>query len=60
MYYFTNESLEAIITGLEPNSEDNVLTICGSGDQAFALLEFGCQVIAIDENPQQICYAKKI
>ena len=59
MYYFTNESLEAIITGLEPNSEDTILTVCGSGDQSFALLEFDCQVVAIDENPQQINYAKK-
>ena len=54
MYQSTNESLPAIITGLAPTSEDTILAIGGSGDQAFALLEFAEEVRVVDKAPEQI------
>ncbi len=59
MYYATNESLDAIVKGLDLQPTDEVLAICGSGDQAFAMLEHVDKVIAIDYDPAQIKYAKK-
>jgi hypothetical protein len=52
----TNESLEAIVSGLNPQSEDFVLSICGAGDQAFALLERAGEITIVDEIPWQIKY----
>ncbi len=60
LYYpCTNETLEGVIYGLNLNSEDNVLTIAGSGDQAFAILEYARRVTAIDHNLAQITYMKE-
>lgn len=57
-YDFTNESLSAIIAGLDPQPEDTIVAIAGSGDQAFALLESGARVIAVDHNSKQIDFIK--
>ena len=56
----TNESLWAIEKGLDIRPNSRVLTICGSGDQPFALLLAGSQrVLALDTNPRQIDYVRK-
>lgn len=52
----TNESLEAITSGLNLNSENSVLAICGSGDQAFAILEKTNRVYVVDMREKQIEY----
>lgn len=57
-YSATNEVLEAIVNGLDLKPEDNVLAIAGSGDQAFAMLEYGCKVTAIDIKLDQIKFVK--
>ncbi len=53
-YRLTNESLEAIVAGLNPQHTDKILAIGGSGDQALALAEFADSVIVADINPAQI------
>lgn len=55
----TNESLSAIIKGLKPKPSDHILAIAGSGDQAFALLEYGCRVTAIDFSEEQIRFISR-
>ncbi|MFH1064896.1 MAG: hypothetical protein V1734_00105 [Nanoarchaeota archaeon] len=52
-YIATNESLDSIIVGMMLDRRDKVLAILGSGDQAFAMLEYGCSVIAVDCNAKQ-------
>ena len=59
-FTFCNESLPSIITGLDPQKEDVILVIGGSGDQALALLEFGCKVYVIDRNSSQVNYIKNV
>ena len=58
-YACTNESLPSIIEGMEPRETDRILAICGSGDQAFALLESGAHVVAIDNDVHQVEFAQK-
>jgi hypothetical protein len=55
----TNESLKAVITGLNVSPKDEILSICGSGDQAFAMLEKAKRVVVVDRNPCQINYFKR-
>ena len=57
-YSVSNENLQAIISGLELNSEDSVLAVAGSGDQAFAILEYVKNVMAVDINPSQVSFMK--
>lgn len=61
IYQCTNESLKAIIAGLDVSPEDNLLVVGGSGDQAFALLEFAGKgkVTAVDNAPQQIDFIRQ-
>jgi len=54
----TNESLAAIVNGLDVNETDDILAICGSGDQAFALLEKAHSVTAVDIYKNQVDYAR--
>lgn len=58
-YIFTNETLEAIIAGLNIRPSDCVLAVAGSGDQAFALLESGCRITAIDNISAQIRFVQR-
>ncbi len=58
MYSITNEHLEAAIQGLDLQSNDSVLAIAGSGDQAFAMLEYVRQVLVVDNSPPQINLVK--
>ena len=53
-FKYTNESLEAIIAGLDLKEDDRVLSIAGSGDQAFAILEFAESVHAVDISKHQV------
>lgn len=55
----TNESLKSIIEGLQINPQDYVLSICASGDQAFAMLEKGTKVLAVDKDQNYLKYARK-
>ena len=54
----TNESLDAIINGMNLNSKDIVLSICGSGDIPFAIAPLVKKVIAVDGSLNQINYAR--
>jgi len=58
-YTHTNESLDAIIAGLAINTGDIILAVGGSGDQAFAMLEYAKSVIVVDKNKHQIDYIAK-
>ena len=58
-YSHTNESLDAIVKGMNVNETDDIIAVCGSGDQAFALLEYAGSVLAVDSDRQQIEYAQK-
>ena len=53
-YLVTNETLDAIMTGLEVNPEDDILSLCASGDQAFAFLEVAKHVRVIDMEQRNI------
>lgn len=53
-YSCTNEDLRRIVLGLDFSPEDSVLAVAGSGDQAFAFLEFARHVKAVDIVPEQI------
>lgn len=59
IYRNTNESLSAIVKGVNPQKEDFILAVGGSGDQAFALLESGAHVDVVDTNPNQIRYIQE-
>jgi len=58
-YTSTNESLDSVVQGLDVNSEDRILAVGGSGDQAFALLEKAGSVTVVDRNPAQIWYVRQ-
>lgn len=58
-YLYTNESLEAIVKSMQLTRKDNVLAVCGSGDQAFAMLEYAKRIVAMDHGPEQVDYAQK-
>lgn len=59
MYKNTNEYLPAIVAGLDLRADDKFYGICGSGDQAFAALEFVKKVVAVDKDENQIIYAEE-
>lgn len=59
VFPYTNESLDAIIAGLDVKKGDNILAVLGSGDQPFAMIAEGARVVAIDTSHLQIDYAKR-
>ncbi len=59
VYRATNESLKAIVKGLDVSPVDSILAVGGSGDQAFALLEFAGKVTAVDNAPEQIDFMRQ-
>src|SRR3989344_2103041 len=59
LYEATNEWLPSIVRLLEPQENDCIAAVCGSGDQAFALLESGAKVVTIDREWHQIEYARR-
>ncbi len=56
IYTATSEDLLTIVRGLKPQSEDCILALCASGDQAVALALEGARVIAVDTNVEQLRY----
>ncbi|MBI2582632.1 hypothetical protein HYV87_05915 [Candidatus Woesearchaeota archaeon] len=58
-YTHTNENLRAIIRGLDLTLEDSVIAVGGSGDQAFAMLEFAGKVKVFDTSLEQLEYIKE-
>lgn len=59
VFPFTDESLTAIMVGLEPTYKDYVLSIGGCGDQAFAILEKAGGVVVCDINEAQLELVRK-
>jgi len=59
LFRFTNESLAGIITGMDISPGDKVLAIGGSGDQAFAILEFAKKVVAVDKSKDQVDFIRQ-
>ncbi|MFH1333256.1 MAG: hypothetical protein ABIH53_03405 [archaeon] len=59
VYSSTNESLDAVITGLEPDKTDRILAVGGSGDQTFAMIEYGAKVVCVDNDTTQISYIQE-
>lgn len=59
IFPFTVEKMAAIVEGLQPKKGEDILAICGCGDQAFALLEKGAKVTVVDVNPSQIELLKR-
>ncbi len=58
-YSVTNESLLAIMGGLQLTQGDDVLAIAGSGDQGFAMLELANKVVLIDDCEKQIEWVRR-
>ncbi len=58
-YSHTNESLRAIIEGLDINLDDAILAIGSSGDQAFALLDGSKSVRVAELRGNQVDYIRK-
>jgi hypothetical protein len=62
-YLYTNENLEAITRTLDINPDDRVISICGSGAQPLAFLQYlngNGEILAIDYNKHQIKLARQI
>ena len=59
VYEISNESLQAVVTGLDVQPSDGVLAVAGSGDQAFALLETAERVIVADISLMQLEIMKR-
>ncbi len=59
LYLFTNESLSAIVEGMRPEPNSNILAIAGCGDQCFALLESGAFVTATDALDAQLAFMRE-
>jgi len=54
-----NETLGAIVYGLDVNKNDVVLSVVGNGDQPLVLLEKASRVIAIDNDPAALRLLEK-
>jgi hypothetical protein len=55
-YPKTNENISSIVSGLDIQPHDKIVAIGGSGDQAFAILEYVGHVLAVDEDCLQVDY----
>ena len=55
----TNESIDAVLAGLNPNKEDRILSVCGTGCIPLALLAYAGSVDAVDINQKQLDYVQK-
>jgi S-adenosylmethionine:diacylglycerol 3-amino-3-carboxypropyl transferase len=56
---YSNESIEAVVAGMDVQRGDRILAICGCGDQPLALLENAHKVIGVDFNPAQVELVRK-
>lgn len=59
VHFWTSENLASIVAGLDLKESDKVLAICGSGDQALAILEYAGKVEARDRNRSQLDFVKR-
>lgn len=59
LYPYTNESLDAIVKGMDVNETDDIIAVGGSICQAAAMLEKAHSVTAVDDSKNQIEYAKE-
>lgn len=59
LFPISTESLEAIMQGLDPNSDDVILAVGGCGDQAFALIEKAGRVVVSEVNQSQLDLIRK-
>lgn len=57
-YKRSNEETAAIVGVVEPEPDDTILTVCGSGDMPFAFAAAGANVIAFDASQEQIRWAQ--
>lgn len=58
-YGHTNESLTGIVSAMDLSKDDHILAVAGSGDQTFAMLEFGCRVTAVDISQKQLDFMRQ-
>lgn len=58
-YSVTNESIEAVMGGLQVSEKDRILAIAGSGDQGFAMLEITREVVLVDNDERQIDWVRR-
>lgn len=62
-YPYTNENLEAITQSLSINPDDKIISICGSGAQPLALLQYlngNGDILAVDSSRFQVNLAKDV
>ncbi|MFH1066065.1 MAG: hypothetical protein V1734_06165 [Nanoarchaeota archaeon] len=57
LFPYANESIDAVVQGMDINEEEEVIAICGSGDVVFGMLEKARSVVGVDINPLQVDYA---
>ena len=62
IHSFMNETLEAITQALSIEQDDRVISICSCGAQPLAFLQYlgNGRILAIDNNPKQINFAKQV
>lgn len=59
MFARTNEDLPSIVRGMDVRPLDYILAVGGSGDQAFALLEYAQRVKAVDLEHYQVHHIRE-
>ncbi len=58
-YPCTNESLHAVVAGIEPKRTDVVVSVAGSGDAPFALAPYVNKIYALDIDAAQIDFMEE-
>lgn len=56
---YANESLDAIMRGMDVKGDDDIIGIGGSWDWAFAAIQYAGSVTGVDYNAEQAEYAMK-
>ena len=56
----TNESLDAIMAGLDPQKEDIILSTCGTGCIPIALAEYAERIDAVDIESHTLTYTQEL
>lgn len=59
MYPCTNESIPAVVAGLDLSASDVVVSIAGSGDIPFAIAPYVSKVCAVDSNKYQLEFMRE-
>src|SRR3989344_2201645 len=58
-YSRANESVAAVMLGLDLQADDEVYAVGGSGDYGFAMLEYVKRVVVVDNNSKQVELMRK-